>query len=239
MLELRNLSKTFVRPTGAPMCVAKNLDLIVPTAQTVAILGASGSGKSTLLKIIAGLEHMDAGSVHFEAIDLHRTPPERRGFALLFQDFALFPHLNVQDNVAFGLIEQGISKPEARTRAAALLGQFGLGGQVFGRCASLSGGEQQRVVLARALITQPRLLLLDEPFSALDADLKRSVRDEFMRRIAASRITTILVTHDETEARAMAQTAYRLESGRLNAIGRLVAVRSAHPTLHLTSYPCK
>src|SRR5690606_27689476 len=161
MLELRNISKQW---DHRPLLNA--VSLRVEAGETVALLGASGSGKSTLLKIVAGLESAESGSVWFDGVDITALPPERRGFALMFQDFALFPHLNVQDNVAFGLIEQGLRKSAAREKAGAMLKRFGLGDRATARVWTLSGGEQQRVALARALITRPRALLLDEPFSA-------------------------------------------------------------------------
>ena len=133
----------------------------------------------------------------------------------MFQNFALFAHLNVLDNVAFGLIEQGLSKREARAQAQIMLERFGLGLLALQKVWLLSGGEQQRVALARALITQPRLLLLDEPFSALDADLRAQLRQEFSNHIAASGVATVLVTHDVQEARAMAGSAWRLDAGEL------------------------
>ena len=218
MLELKAVQKTFHDAAGGHWLLADALNLRVAAGETVAVLGPSGTGKSTLLKMIAGLEPMDGGSVWFDGIDVTRTPPERRGFALMFQDFALFPHLNVQDNVAFGLVEQRMPRAAARQQAQDMLARFGLGQHATHKVTTLSGGEQQRVALARALITAPRLLLLDEPFSALDAELRSSLREEFRQRIAQAGIATVLVTHDEAEARAMAQRGLRLVEGRLNVI---------------------
>ena len=218
MLELKSIDKTFHDAAGGHWLLADGLNLKVAAGETVAVLGASGTGKSTLLKMIAGLEPLDGGSVWFDGIDITRLPPERRGFALMFQDFALFPHLNVQDNVAFGLVEQRMPRAAARQQAQAMLERFGLSQHATLRVTTLSGGEQQRVALARALITAPRLLLLDEPFSALDAELRSSLREDFRQRIAEAGIATVLVTHDEVEARAMAQRGFRLVAGRLNAI---------------------
>ncbi len=210
MLELRHISKQWDhRP------LLSEVSLRVPAGETVALLGASGSGKSTLLKMAAGLEAPDAGTVWFDGVDITALPPERRGFALMFQDFALFPHLNVVDNVAFGLVEQGLRKADARERAGAMLQRFGLGEHAGARVWTLSGGEQQRVALARALITQPRVLLLDEPFSALDATLREQLRGEFRDRIREAGMAAILVTHDEAEARAMAQHAWGMKDGAL------------------------
>ncbi|QBM27553.1 MULTISPECIES: ABC transporter ATP-binding protein [Hydrogenophaga] len=212
MLELRDIHKHWHDAPEWPLLSGVNLR--VDAGETVALLGASGSGKSTLLKIVAGLEAPEQGSVWFDGVDITGWPPERRRFALMFQDFALFPHLNVRDNVAFGLIEQRVRKAEARDRAQAMLARFGLAGHGDARVWTLSGGEQQRVALARALITQPRALLLDEPFSALDAHLREQLRDEFRERITEAGMAAILVTHDAQEAQAMAQHAWTLREGR-------------------------
>jgi ABC-type Fe3+/spermidine/putrescine transport system ATPase subunit len=210
MLELRDISKQW---DHRPLLAGVSLQL--PAGETVALLGASGSGKSTLLKIAAGLEAPERGSVWFDGQDITAWPPERRGFALMFQDFALFPHLSVQDNVAFGLVEQGQRKAAAREQAREMLARFGLADRATARVWTLSGGEQQRVALARALITRPRALLLDEPFSALDTALREQLRNEFHDRITEAGMSALLVTHDEAEARAMAQHAWALEAGRL------------------------
>lgn len=196
----------------------QKLNLSVSAGEVVAVLGPSGSGKSTLLKIIAGLEPPDAGQVLFDGADLASTPAHKRGFALMFQDFALFPHLDVLGNVAFGLVEQRVKASEARQRAGDMLQMVGLAALATQKVWTLSGGEQQRVALARALITQPRLLLLDEPFSALDAHLRTHLRQEFSQRIAAAGIATLLVTHDVQEARSMATRGYRLDNGQLTAL---------------------
>ena len=218
MLELEGIRKTFHDPAGGHWVLADGLNLSVAPGETVAILGPSGTGKSTLLKMVAGLEPLDAGRVRFAGEDITRQAPEKRGFALMFQDFALFPHLDVQDNVAFGLVEQRVPRREARQRALDLLMLFGLTAHARQKVWKLSGGEQQRVALARALITQPRLLLLDEPFSALDAELRSTLRDEFSQRISAAGMATVLVTHDEIEARALAQRGYRLVNGTLDVL---------------------
>ena len=213
MLELQHISKNW-----RARALLQDLNLQVAPGETVAILGASGSGKSTLLKIAAGLEPMDAGRVLFDGKDISHLPPERRRFALMFQDFALFPHLDVQDNIAFGLVEQGLRRTDARAQACALLERFGLLAYAKARVMRLSGGEQQRVALARALITRPRVLLLDEPFSALDAELRMQLRVEFQQRIAEHGMASILVTHDEAEARAMGARGFRLVQGALQAL---------------------
>ena len=215
MLELRHIHHHWIGPNGQPQPLLNDVSLQVPRGQTVALLGASGSGKSTLLKIIAGLEAPESGSVWLDGQDITAWPPERRRLALMFQDYVLFPHLNVQDNVAFGLVEQGVPRAQARERANGLLQRFGLAGRGRDPVATLSGGEQQRVALARAVITEPRALLLDEPFSALDAEMRDSLRAEFAQRIAEHGMRALLVTHDEAEARAMASAAWRLQGGGL------------------------
>jgi ABC-type Fe3+/spermidine/putrescine transport system ATPase subunit len=213
MLELRHISQDY-----GDRVLLQDINLQVAAGEIVALLGPSGSGKSTLLSIVAGLQPPLKGSVWFDGKDISRVPPEQRHFALMFQDFALFPHLNVLDNVAFGLVEQRLPKSDARERAAQMLERFGLLGHARHQVWTLSGGEQQRVALARALITSPRALLLDEPFSALDAELRQGLREEFGQHIAAAGMATLLVTHDEAEARAMAARGVRLVAGQLQTL---------------------
>jgi ABC-type Fe3+/spermidine/putrescine transport system ATPase subunit len=212
MLELRRITHHY-----ASRLLLRDVSLAVRPGQTVALLGPSGSGKSTLLRIAAGLERPDAGGVFWAGEDMTAWPPERRHFALMFQDFALFAHLDVQDNVAFGLVEQRVPRRRARERARQMLQLFGLEDRAHSRVTQLSGGEQQRVALARALITSPRALLLDEPFSALDADLRQHLRTEFATRIRDAGMAALLVTHDEDEAREMASQGWRLRDTELEA----------------------
>ena len=218
MLELRAISKTWKPLRGVSRSLLRGLDLQVAARETVAVLGPSGSGKSTLLKIIAGLEAPDAGQVFLDGKDISDLPPHRRQCGLLFQDFALFPHLSVQDNVAFGLVEQGQRRAVSRAQAVDMLQRFGLGPHIDAKVWQLSGGEQQRVALARALITAPRILLLDEPFSALDAALRETLRVEFQQRIAQTGMAVVWVTHDEAEARSVGARGLRLMEGALQAL---------------------
>jgi ABC-type Fe3+/spermidine/putrescine transport system ATPase subunit len=213
MLELRHICQQYDHQR-----LLHNVNLQVAAGEIVALLGPSGSGKSTLLNIIAGLQPPDAGSVWFDGVDISALPPERRGFALMFQEFALFPHLNVQDNVAFGLVEQRVPRTQARAQALQMLNLFDLAPMAARRVWNLSGGEQQRVALARALVTRPRVLLLDEPFSALDTERRLALRTEFRNRIRAAGMATLLVTHDEAEARVMADRAVRLVQGGLQSV---------------------
>jgi ABC-type Fe3+/spermidine/putrescine transport system ATPase subunit len=215
MLELHNIVKHWQAPGTASRVLLAGLNLQVDRGETVAILGPSGSGKSTLLKIMAGLEATDSGQVCCEGQNISAMPAHLRRFALMFQDFALFPHLSVQDNVAFGLVEQGLKRNQARTQALEMLQRFGMAAHAQGRVWQLSGGEQQRVALARALITRPRVLLLDEPFSALDAQLRASMRAEFAQHISSAPMAVVWVTHDETEARAVGARGLELQAGVL------------------------
>jgi ABC-type Fe3+/spermidine/putrescine transport system ATPase subunit len=210
MLQLHNLTLRI----GSRQLLDR-VSLTIPPGQAVALLGASGSGKSTLLRIVAGLEQPDTGAVLWDGADITATPPERRRFALMFQDFALFPHLNVQDNVAFGLVEHGWTRAAARLEAKTLLSAMQLSHKATDFIAPLSGGEQQRVALARALVTRPRALLLDEPFSALDTELRLQLRHTFVEHIQSAGMATVLVTHDETDARFMCKHAWRLSGGSL------------------------
>ena len=207
MLELNHICKDW-----QARVLLRDVNLSVASGQTVAILGPSGSGKSTLLKIVAGLEGLDAGSVLFDDQDISAMPPERRRFALMFQDFALFPHLDVQDNVAFGLVEQGLRKVEARVQACAMLERFGLQGFARSKVTRLSGGEQQRVALARALINQPRVILADEPTGALDTELRDSVADLLFNTVAEQGVALVIATHDPALS-ASADATYVLSEG--------------------------
>jgi sn-glycerol 3-phosphate transport system ATP-binding protein len=179
------------------------------------VLGASGSGKSTLLRAIAGLEDVASGRVLIGGEDVTDQPPSRRGVAMVFQSFALFPHLTVERNIAFGLKARGESTEPVRATAAAL----GLADKLDRRPAELSGGERQRVALARALAARPRVLLLDEPLSNLDAQLRVSTRGEIRRVQERTGVTTLHVTHDQVEALALGHRVAVLRDGRLEQLG--------------------
>ncbi len=170
------------------------LDLEVADGEVVALLGPSGSGKSTLLRVVAGLVAPDAGSVTWDGQDLAGVPPHRRGFGLMFQDYALFPHLDVGGNVAFGLRMQGPVRPG---RVAEVLEMVGLPGYEDRAVGTLSGGEAQRVALARALAPEPRMLMLDEPVGSLDRVLRERLVIELRELLVRLRMTALYVTHDQ------------------------------------------
>jgi ABC-type Fe3+/spermidine/putrescine transport system ATPase subunit len=201
MLELRHVSKSFNQKN-----ILKNISFKIKKDETIALLGASGSGKSTILKMIAGLDFPDGGEILFNKIDLSSTPPHLRDFGLVFQDFNLFPHLNVFDNIAFGLKMKNMESKGLpfELRVAALLEQIGLSGFEKRKVTDLSGGEQQRVALARALAPQPRLIMLDEPLGALDKSLKDDLLNQLRNILHETKIPAIYVTHDAEEAFAIA-----------------------------------
>ncbi|MDO5639549.1 MAG: ABC transporter ATP-binding protein [Neisseria sp.] len=214
MLTLKYIRKRFDSKT-----VADDISLTVADGALLAILGPSGCGKSTLLNIAAGLVRADEGEVWIGGDNRTDTPPERRRVALMFQDYALLPHLNAWQNVAFGLRMQGVGKGEAKSRAEAELEKMGLAAETQRKVGALSGGEQQRVALARALVVKPQLLLLDEPFSSLDTGLRRQLRQQTLAQVRAERIPAVLVTHDPEEAFAMADHLALMQGGRIVQYG--------------------
>jgi ABC-type Fe3+/spermidine/putrescine transport system ATPase subunit len=210
MLEVHHIFKTY---EGKPLL--NDISFRVDTSETVCLLGASGSGKSTLLRIIAGLEDSDSGFISFNDIDLTSTPPHLRDFGLVFQDYALFPHLNVNENVAFGLKMRRLPQEELIRRVANSLEMVNLSGFGFRRVTDLSGGEQQRVALARALATRPRLLMFDEPLGALDRTLREDLLNELRRILHQTNIPAIYVTHDQEEAFTIADRVLILHDGKI------------------------
>jgi molybdate transport system ATP-binding protein len=212
-----------------------DLDVAVDVAdgEVLAVLGPNGAGKSTLLRVLAGLLPPDGGSVvldgdkTWDGGDRH-VPAHRRALGMVFQDHLLFPHLSVTDNVGFGLRTRGVGKAESRTTAQAWLGRVGLDGLGDRRPGQLSGGQAQRAALARALVGEPRVLLLDEPLSALDARTRLTVRAELRRHLAEFAGSTVLVTHDPVDAMALADRVVVVEDGRVVQEGAPAEV-SRHP----------
>jgi ABC-type Fe3+/spermidine/putrescine transport system ATPase subunit len=208
MLELRNTSKSY---DGKP--IITDISFRVGVGETICLLGASGSGKSTLLRMIAGLESPDTGLITFNGSDLSNTPPHHRDFGLVFQDYSLFPHLSVFDNVAFGLRMRRLRANEINERVATLLKLVNLERFKERKITDLSGGEQQRVALVRALAIQPRLLMFDEPLGALDKKLKDGLLNEIRNILRQTKIPAIYVTHDQAEAFAIADRVLILHNG--------------------------
>ena len=210
MLTLTNISKTY---EAKPLLT--DVSFSVDAGETVCLLGASGSGKSTLLRIIAGLESPEAGFVLWNGADLAPTPPHARDFGLVFQDYALFPHLTVFDNVAFGLRMRNLFKQDIQKRVAESLEIVNMSAFASRHVTDLSGGEQQRVALARALATRPRLLMFDEPLGALDRSLKEDLLNELRAILHRTDIPAIYVTHDQEEAFAIADRILLLHEGTI------------------------
>ena len=193
--------------------------LEVGAGEIVALLGPSGCGKTTTLRLIAGFEALDAGSISIDGRDTASLPAYQREIGLVFQDYALFPHMSVADNVAYGMRKRGVGRAAREARVAELLQLVRLDGLGGRRPASLSGGQQQRVALARALAISPRLLLLDEPLSNLDAKLREDLRAELREILRALALTTLVVTHDQLEAIGLADRIAVMNKGAIAQIG--------------------
>ncbi|WP_370375403.1 ABC transporter ATP-binding protein [Isoptericola sp. b515] len=213
-----------------------HVSLDVATGEVLALLGPSGCGKSSLLRAVAGLEPLVAGSVSFAGQDLARVPVHRRGFGLLFQDGQLFPHRDVGRNVAYGLEMQGIPAAQRRDRVAELLADVGLAGYARRAVSTLSGGEKQRVALARALAPRPRLLLLDEPLSALDRQLREKLAIDVRDTLRATRTTAVFVTHDHAEAFTVADRVAVMDAGQLLQVDTPERLRAAPASARVAEF---
>ena len=220
-LDVRDLTVRF----GDTLAV-DHVDLAVPSGSVVAVLGPSGCGKSTLLRAVAGLETPASGTVAYDGHGLAGTPTHKRGFALVFQDGQLFEHLDVAANIAYPLRLRHRPRPDQRRRVGELLTLVGLEGHADRLPATLSGGERQRVALARALAVEPRLLLLDEPLSALDRGLRERLAGDLRDILHAAGATAMLVTHDQEEAFAVADRMAVMRDGRIVQAGTLEEVWS-------------
>jgi len=213
-LRLEHLTKRFGNVTAVD-----DVSLAVEPGELFFLLGPSGCGKTTLLRMLAGFYEPDAGRVFFGDKDVTALPPYRRHCGMVFQNYALWPHMTVLENLTFGLAVQGIGKAERRRRAAAMLEIVQMREYARRKPTQLSGGQQQRVALARALVIQPDLLLLDEPLSNLDAKLRLQMRTEICRIQRSARVTSVYVTHDQDEALSMADRLAVIRDGRLVALG--------------------
>jgi putrescine transport system ATP-binding protein len=213
-LRLRGVRKAFERTLAVD-----DTDLEIAQGEIFALLGASGCGKSTLLRCLAGLEAPDAGAIELDGQSLVGMPPHARPVNMMFQSYALFPHLSVAQNVAFGLHQARLPKTEIAARVAQMLAVVQLEGLAQRRPHQLSGGQQQRVALARALARGPKLLLLDEPMAALDRQLRTQMQLELAGILKRSGVTCVLVTHDQEEAMSMADRIALMDAGRIRQIG--------------------
>ena len=210
--------------------------LSIERGELVAVIGASGSGKTTLLRLLAGFLKPDSGRVLIDGRDVGAEPPEARHLGVVFQSYALFPHMRLWENVAYPLRVRGVAREERERRALDMLRRVGMGGRENDLPASLSGGQQQRVALARALVFEPRGLLLDEPLSALDASLRMEMRDEILRVQRGAGVAALLVTHDQEEALSIADKVVVMSKGRLAQIGAPRDLYEAPATAEIAAF---
>jgi len=213
IVSLNNIGKDFGKVSALD-----NVSIDIREGEIFALLGPSGCGKSTLLRIISGFETPSRGELLLDGKDMARMPPNKRPVNMVFQSYAVFPHMTVTDNVAYGLKMEGIAQDEINTRVSKALSQVHLEDFKERMPDQLSGGQKQRVALARALVKQPRVLLLDEPLSALDAKLRDAMRLELVKLQESVGVTFVIVTHDQSEALAMADRVAVLEGGRLRQV---------------------
>lgn len=215
-IRLVNCRRTF--PNGSQ--ALQGCDLQIAPGETIALLGPSGCGKTTLLRIIAGLDFPDEGGrVYFDEIDVTSLPVERRGVGMVFQSYALFPNMNVEENIGYGLRVRGVIRAERERRITEMLRMMRIDDLRCRRIDELSGGQRQRVALARAIAAQPRVLLLDEPLTALDARLRDELRIEIDQLLRLLRVTAVYVTHDQAEAMSLADRVAVMSRGRIEQIG--------------------
>lgn len=212
-IRLENLTKVFTDKTGRETTAVDHLNITIPSGKLVGLLGPSGCGKSTTLFMIAGLHKPSGGKIFFGDDDVTRLAPEKRGIGLVFQNYALYPHMTVRQNIMFPLENIDIRREEALTLVDEMAKLVGIEDQLDKKPAQLSGGQQQRVAIARALVKKPRVLLLDEPLSNLDARLRLQTREEIKRIQRETGITTIFVTHDQEEAMSISDQMVVLDYG--------------------------
>jgi ABC-type sugar transport system ATPase subunit len=213
-IRLESLVKSYGRVTALD-----GVDLEVRAGELVTLVGPSGSGKSTILRLIAGLEQPDSGRVLLDGRDVSRIPPQRRAVAMVFQDYALYPHLTVRGNLMFGLRVRRVPRAEAERRARAAAERLGIADLLDRYPDQMSGGQRQRVALARALLREPSVYLLDEPMASLDAPLRFATRAELVALHRELGTTTIYVTHDQTEAMTLGDRVVVLDNGRVRQVG--------------------
>lgn len=219
-LNLKDVSKVFQRRgDGKPIVAVDNVSLSIPKGEFITLLGPSGCGKTTTLRLIAGFETPSAGQIILDGKDITHQPPNHRDMAMVFQSYALFPHMSVFDNIAYGLQIRKLGRAEIRDKVEQALDVVGMSGLGSRRPNQLSGGQQQRVALARALVMEPRILLFDEPLSNLDAKLRVQMRSEIRGLQRRLNITSLYVTHDQTEAMAMSDRIVVMNMGQIEQSG--------------------
>ena len=231
LLRLEGITKKF-----GQVEVLRGLDLSVGRGEFITLLGPSGCGKTTILRIIAGLETADEGRVYIDGADVSALGPDRRGLNMVFQNYALFPHMNVEQNIGYSLRLQGAPKTEIRLSVAEALALVRLDGYEKRRPHELSGGQRQRVAVARALINKPKALLLDEPLGALDLQLRRQLQVELKRIQKQLGISFVYITHDQEEALAMSDRVAVIRNGRIEQIGAAAEVYKSPKTAFVAKF---
>ena len=213
MLELQNIKKSYDKST-----ILEDITLTVEDGEIVSILGPSGSGKTTLLNLILGITEIDSGRILYNGQDLSRVPMEKRGFNIVFQDYALFPNLNAYQNITYGLKNNPLIS--TKEEVDELIELLGLQEHLEKRIEQLSGGQKQRVALARTMVMKPKILLLDEPLSALDGVIKESIKDRIRTIAREYHLTTIIVTHDPEEALTLSDKVLIINQGKISQYGK-------------------
>lgn len=235
-LRLDSVGRSFPTSSGQPMVALRNLDLTVQRGEFVALLGPSGCGKSTALNCISGLMGLTSGGIWLDDTRIDILPSERRGFGMVFQNYALFPHMSVLNNVGFGLRMRGVPKAEIVKRSRSALELVQLVGQESKLPGQLSGGQQQRVAIARAIVIEPPIILMDEPLSNLDAKLRIEMRAEIRRIHTQLDRATIYVTHDQDEALSMADKIVVMREGVVQQVGAPREVYGRPANLHVARF---
>lgn len=223
-LQLINLVKEFAARGKAPVRAVDDVNLVIEKGELVTLLGPSGCGKTTTLRLVAGFEFPTVGEIVLDGRQINNTPPNRREMSMVFQSYAIFPHLSVFENIAYGLRIQRLSEAAIRQRVGAALAMVELSGLENRAPNQLSGGQQQRVALARALVMEPKVLLFDEPLSNLDAKLRLQMRAEIRRIQQELKITTVYVTHDQDEAMILSDRIVVMHEGCIQQVGTAVEI---------------
>ena len=229
--EIKTIEKSFGKEK-----VLNGIDFSMDEGELAVIVGASGCGKTTLLRVLAGLESADSGQILLEGKDITGTEPGKRGVGMVFQKYSLFPNMTVSENIAYGLRVKGCSPAGIRKKTDEMLEIVHLTEKAESYPVTLSGGQQQRAAFARAMVVNPSILLLDEPFSALDPELRKELRDEFKRIRRETGLTAILVTHDQEEAMLLADTLHVMNKGKLEQSGIPEEVYTHPKTLYAASF---
>lgn len=232
LLALRDISKTFSGNVGA----AKRINLSVDEGDFIVIVGPSGCGKTTLLRMIAGLEDIDEGAIELDGVEISKTAPRDRNIAMIFQDFALYPHLTVYDNIAFPLRMRRFPRAKIKQMVEEISHSLQIDKVLYRKPNALSGGQRQRVAISRALVRKPKICLMDEPFSNLDAQMRIQMRNELARIYTEYGMTVVFVTHDQTEAMALGTSIVIMKDGTIQQVASSSCIYKNPANLFVASF---